>query len=322
MSSVNKLFTEKYRPSDINNIILLDRVKSALGSDGTSLHYLLVGSPGLGKTTTAKAIAGKHPFLYVNISDESSVEILRQKVADYCDSGMPIGYTGDSKIKIVILDEMDGASPQFYNALRGFMEKPHYVNRIRFIGTANYINKIPDAIQSRFMVLDFNPSNHTERTELLNKQKDVIIKILKQNSIKVEPKVLGNFIKKNFPDMRVVLNAIQHWSNLNKDIITEDDVNSYTSADSDIFTVLVSKPSPIDTYVMLNKNYSNNVDDIFMQLYNVLPKWIRQNKPDLENKLPDVLITIAEFQATRNVVLSPIVSLCACFFKIQKLFNS
>jgi len=48
MSTVNKLFTEIFRPNDIKNVVLLPRIYNEL-SKGLTQNVLLVGPPGGGK---------------------------------------------------------------------------------------------------------------------------------------------------------------------------------------------------------------------------------------------------------------------------------
>ena len=48
---------------------------------------------------------------------------------------------GPSSMKVVILDEIDGVSDQFFKALRATMET--FASNSRFIATCNYINKLP-----------------------------------------------------------------------------------------------------------------------------------------------------------------------------------
>ena len=153
MQSLNQLFTEKYRPKNLEQLILPERVMAKF-KDGITQNMLFAGSPGTGKTSTAKAIVNQFdlPYLYINASTYTSVDVIRTRITDFC-STMSI-LDDRNKFKVVILDEVDGVSDQFFKALRATMEQ--FASNSRFIATCNYINKLPDPILSRFEVINFD----------------------------------------------------------------------------------------------------------------------------------------------------------------------
>jgi len=159
---VNALFTEKYRPKNLDELILPERVMNKF-KNGLTQNVLFAGSPGTGKTSTAKAIINQFelPYLYINASRDTSVDVIRTQITDFC-STMSI-LDDRNKFKVVILDEVDGVSDQFFKALRATMEQ--FASNSRFIATCNYINKLPDAILSRFEVInfDFDKSEETDQ---------------------------------------------------------------------------------------------------------------------------------------------------------------
>lgn len=319
--AIEQLFTEKYRPKQVQDIILAPRIKTAIGSGDVQQHLLLIGSQGLGKTSTAKAIADKYPNMYINVSDESSVDVIRDKIKGYCERISVLD--GEDSIKIVILDEMDGASDQFYKALRGVMEDERYISKVRFIGTANYINKIPDPIRSRFFVLDFNPVNKEEELELKREQARRIAHVLKNLDLEYESEALKEFIKRNFPDMRAMINKIQNWHISGRKKITIKDIKELNYSFNDLFELITKKETdPIENYKYVVKNCYNKVDEVLMSLHNDFPHWIQENKPDLINKIPMAIVIIGRWQADKPQCIDPIVALTGCFFDIQMHMKS
>jgi DNA polymerase III delta prime subunit len=318
---LEQLFTEKFRPKKVEDIILAPRIKSAIGQGVIQQHLLLVGSQGMGKTSTAKAIASKFPNMYINVSDESSVDVIREKIKGYCERISVLD--GEDSIKIVIPDEIDGASDQFYKALRGVMEDVRYVSKVRFIGTANYINKIPDPVRSRFFILDFNPATKEEEIGLMKDQAKRIAFLLKSLNIEFENDALKEFIKRNFPDMRAMINKIQNWQTSGKNKITLNEIKDLNYSFNDLFELLTIKDTnPIQNYKYIVKNCSNKVDDVLMSLHSDFPLWISENKPDMINKIPMVLVLVGKWQADKHACIDPIVALTGCFFEIHMHMKS
>ena len=64
------------------------------------------------------------------------------------------------KPKLVWIEEFDFMSGASFAILRSMMEQ--YVKNARFIVTLNYINKIPEPIQSRFNVIEFHKPKDLE----------------------------------------------------------------------------------------------------------------------------------------------------------------
>lgn len=94
-------------------------------------------------------------------------------------------------------------------ALRSFMET--YESNCTFIFTANFPNRIMDALKSRCTTIEFIiPKNEVDT---LTKQ--IFIKctdILKENNIAYDKLVVGKIIKKYFPDFRKTINELQKLS--------------------------------------------------------------------------------------------------------------
>jgi DNA polymerase III delta prime subunit len=313
---IQELLTEKLRPKELKHMILPSRIKSSF-EGGLQQNVLLAGSPGSGKTSMAKILMKNHPHIFINVSDESSVETIRTKVHDFC-STVSI-MDGENQTKIVILDEFDGASDQFYKALRGTIEK--YAKGTRFIATCNYLNKIPDAIKSRFEVYDFDPINKQEEIEIQQQWKDRISKILSALSINHDDKTLGLFTKRYFPDMRSALNTIQRWNIDGIKDLTESKINEVLWDHEEIFELIFSKPDPVKNYQHVVGQYSSKTNEVMSSLSSDFIKWIQEKRPQNANLIPGIIITVAKYQAERNLVIDPVVSLLALIFTLQQMAN-
>jgi DNA polymerase III delta prime subunit len=314
---IQELLTEKLRPKELKHMILPHRIKNSF-EEGLQQNVLLAGSPGSGKTSMAKVLIKSHPHMFINVSDESSVETIRTKITDFCSTVSILD--GENKIKIVVLDEFDGASDQFYKALRGTIEK--YAKTTRFIATCNYLNKIPDAIRSRFQVYDFDPIDKKEEEEVKQQWMDRISKILGLMSINHDDANLESFTKKYFPDMRSALNTIQRWNIDGVTDLTEQKINEIVWNNEEIFEIIIGSKDPAENYQLIVGQYSSRVDEVFSSLDSEFINWIQNKYPEKSKLIPAIIITVAKYQAERNHVIDPIVSLLACIFSLQTVIGN
>jgi DNA polymerase III delta prime subunit len=313
---IQELLTEKLRPKELKHMILPKRIKGSF-ENGLQQNVLLAGSPGSGKTSMAKILIKNHPYIFINVSDESSVETIRTKVHDFCSTVSILD--GENQIKIVVLDEFDGASEQFYKALRGTIEK--YAKTTRFVATCNYLSKIPDAIKSRFEVYDFDPANKDEENEIKVEWQERVSKILSLMEINHDEKSLDLFTKKYFPDMRSALNTIQRWQIDGVTDLTESKINEITFDHEAIFNMILSSPDSIGNYQYIVGQYSGRVDEVMASLSSDFIKWLEEKNPAKLNLIPVTIITVAKYQSQRSQVIDPIVSLLALIFELQQMFN-
>jgi replication-associated recombination protein RarA len=311
---IQELLTEKLRPKELRHMILPSRI-SRLFESGLNHNVLLSGSPGCGKTTLAKILASPYPHIFINVSDESSVETIRVKINDFCSTISVLD--GRSSKKVVILDEFDGASDQFYKALRGTIEK--FASNARFIATCNYINKVPDAIQSRFEVVDFNPVNSEEEDDLKGEWNKRVKLILGKLNIQIDDESLNEFQKAYYPDFRSGLNKVQTWMIEGVSTIDINKIKELGWTYESLYNLILTSKDPIKNYREIAGEYQGKVDEVMSALGEEFINWIINNKPDLKKIIPGVIVLVAEHQAQRTQVIDPMVSLLSLIFQIQKM---
>jgi len=314
---IQALFTEKYRPKNLEDLILPERVMSKF-KDGLTQNMLLAGSPGTGKTSTAKAIVSQFglPYLYINASTDTSVEVIRTRITDFCSTMSILDDQG--KFKVVILDEVDGVSDQFFKALRATMEQ--FASNSRFIATCNYVNKIPDPILSRFEIINFD-FDKSEETELTKKYIRRVYDICGKEGMTIEKPALVEFVKRNFPDLRSTLNKLQGYKTQGTQNITIDDVKKFNSVYKDMFDLIFNQMDPVVNYKYIVGEYSNRVDDVLQTLGQEFIEYIQTEKPQNARHIPQIAICVAEHQAQRTLVIDPVITLLSCVYKIQTIVN-
>lgn len=212
MSSIeNFIWAEKYRPKDIDGLMLPKRLKESLRQyleDKEIPHFLFHGTAGNGKTTTAKVIIDTlgSQSLYINASDETGIDTIRTKVKGF------VATKGFGKsVKIVILDEADAMSIQGQQSLKVIMEENSRL--ARFIIITNNFNKIIDPIVSRCTVISYNFTDKKEVNEMKKNYYNRLIDILEQEGVNTDKNTkqfLVNLITALFPDMRQIINKVQH----------------------------------------------------------------------------------------------------------------
>ena len=317
MNTVNELFTEKFRPQNLNQLIAPPRVKEEL-KEGLIQNVLLYGTPGTGKTSTLFILAKDRPFLYINASEEGGIDTIREKISKFC-STISL-EDGKENLKCVILDELDGASESFFKALRAVMER--YSNTARFIASCNYIQKIPEAIgESRFHRISFDPINKGEEEYLMAEYEKRVGAILGAAKVEYTPDLLTKFVHNDFPDLRALMNKVQSFYLRGVKKLDEKIFNANFDFQNLFDLCLKSSDKPYDNYKHIINEYGARIDESLVALGNDFPEYLKNVAPDKIDKLPMILIALADYQYQKAFAIDPLITLLAAIFKIQQILN-
>lgn len=242
---------EKWRPKEFKEVVGLKDIErfSIMISDPLEMPNLLFYGPqGTGKTSLAKIIINKlQPInvLRINGSDTTGVDTIRDKVYNF----MTSKSSESNKPRLVWIEEFDFMSKSSFAALRSMIEQ--YIQNARFICTGNYLYKIPEPIQSRFSVIEFEKPNDDE---ILPRIKF----ICEQEEITVEDDVLKEIIKGHRGDIRGIINTIQQLSLNNDKHITTLDLSRTSILADDIYELIVKKQWSKLRYEIPQKNPDYN----------------------------------------------------------------
>jgi len=195
----HSLWVEKYRPTTLDTYIGNEHLKSKVSvylESGDLPHLLLYGKAGTGKTTLAKLLVNniECDYMYINASDENSVDTVRNKVRGFAST------MGFKDYKIIILDECDYITPNAQAALRNLMET--FSKHCRFILTCNFVERIIDPIQSRCQSFQVIPPSKKEVALHIHN-------ILKEESIASKMDDVAGLVNAGYPDIRRVINSCQ-----------------------------------------------------------------------------------------------------------------
>ena len=308
------LWEEKYRPQNLKELIIPQRIRTIF-ENGVVQSMLLYGTAGIGKTSAAKAICKQfqHNTLYLNMSETTGVDTIRETIMEFAMNQSILHY--DNPIKVVILDEMDGMSQQAYAALRATMEKCS-VNT-RFIGTCNYIEKIPDPIQSRFLMIDFNFTSE-EINEVKKGQLLRVVEICRKEGLNITKDAVAKLVLTYYPDFRSIVKKLQRFSLEGKTNVDVADIKDTASEYSELYDMVITSDNPVENYKFVMKNYSNCVDEVIAALGYPFVEYILKSKPNLMGKIPVITILNAKYQQNLKNCIDPVVVLLANIFELQE----
>jgi DNA polymerase III delta prime subunit len=297
------IWNEKYRPQTLGTYVGNDTVKATFQQyiDTNDVpHLLLYGDAGSGKTTLAKIVANtiaKDNYIYINASDENSVDTVRDKIKQFASS---IGFGG---LKLIILDECDYMTPNAQAALRNVIET--FSKTTRFILTCNYVDKIIDPIQSRCQIFNIVPPSKKEVASHL-------VKILDGENVKYEKDSLVTIINQSYPDIRRVINTTQRCViggvlKLDETTLVE---HNYLSSILDVLKSSKSKKEKFDGIrQLLADNHVRDFNQMFRYLYDNVDTFAN-------GFVSTIILIIAEAQYKDSFVVDHEINAMAMFIQI------
>ncbi|NDB83131.1 MAG: AAA family ATPase, partial [Alphaproteobacteria bacterium] len=240
-------------------------------------------------------------YIVINGSDESGIDVLRNKIKNYASS---VSLTGGRKV--IIIDEADYLNPNSTQpALRGAIEE--FASNCSFIFTCNYKNRIIDPIHSRCTVVDFKLNG--SKAKMASQFFKRVEWILEQENVQYEKEVVAHIIKKHFPDNRRILNELQRYSVsgvIDKGILAQV---------SDIQINELIKAIKEKDFGSARKWVTNNLDNdpvrIYRKIYDSLSEFLKPHS------VPQAVLIIAKYQYQAAFCADQEINLVACLTELM-----
>ena len=304
------LWVEKYRPKKIRDCILPEDTKKTFSEflkQKQIPNLLLSGTAGTGKTTVARALCEELgvDYIIINGSDEGrQIDTLRNKIKNFAST---VSLTESSAHKVVIVDEADYMNAESVQpALRNFIETFH--NNCRFIFTCNYKSKILPALHSRCTIIDFQIKNG-QKVKTAQAFLKRLGKILDEEDIKYENKVLAELIQKHYPDFRRTINELQRYSVRGQ--IDSGILFSLSEANTKELVKILKEKRFNDMRKWVINNLDKEPSSLFSTIYNLL-------YTNLEgNSIPQAVLVIAGYQYKSAFVADQEINMVACLTEIM-----
>lgn len=206
MNNSNMPLCEKLRPTMLNALNLEPNVEAMLQRmiENSSISNLLFyGKPGNGKTTTARVImkAMNADIYELNGSNVISDQTMIKQIENFATSANFI----DSP-KICFIDEADYLTMKVQTSLRNLIEKVS--SNCRFIFTANNVNRLHAAIQSRFTRVNFD-SMLFDYSLVIEKMVNHYEINLPMHGYKFDDEIVRKNLRNYYPDFRAVANQFE-----------------------------------------------------------------------------------------------------------------
>ena len=300
------LWFEKYRPDSLESYIGNEHLKNKIRvylESGDLPHLLLYGRAGTGKTTLAKLLVNniECDHLYINASDENSVDTVRNKVRSFAST---IGF---KDMKVIILDECDYITPNAQAALRNLMET--FSKHTRFVLTCNYVERIVDPIQSRCQPFQIVPPSRKEvASHLYN--------ILHEEGVEFQIDDVATLVNGGYPDIRRIINFAQRQVVDGKLSIEQDNlvaidlnINVFSSQIINILKTQSKKDAFVTIRKMLADNQISDFADLFRLLYDEVDDYGTGH-------IAECILTIAKYQLSDAQVVDKEINAMAMLIEL------
>jgi DNA polymerase III delta prime subunit len=305
------LWVERWRPRTLDDYVWSSNAQrdqvSSWVKDGKIPHILLVGSPGVGKTSLAFMLlkllnVDNGDIKFVNGCTDNGIDVVRD--LENFVSTMPMG-----DYRYVLIDEFDYFSPNGQAGLKNMMET--YSGVARFIFTANLGHKIIPPIKSRcqsFEIQSLDRNLYFER----------IATILVSEGIDLNETnlaTLDDYVDAAYPDLRKCINMLQQNCVGGQLRRPSDDTVSGNSEYMVAAVSMFKEGRVTEARKMLaGKLQPNDYEEFYRLLYRNLEWWGRTDKQ--QNA---AIVVIANRLRDHSIAADPEINAAAALCELEMI---
>ena len=85
--------------------------------------------------------------------------------------------------------------------------------------------------------------------------------------------------------------------------------------------LLIDNVDPVENYKYMVSNYSNNTDNVLQSLGAEFIEFIKTERQSYTTFIPQIVVTVAKYQAQRMHVIDPVISMLGCIYELQSILK-
>jgi DNA polymerase III delta prime subunit len=307
MSKLNKLWVERYRPKEVDDVIFksedLKQKFQEMVKKKEIENLLFAGIQGTGKTTLCRILIDKMEinradYMKRSGSGFAGIDLIRKEIEPFAKS-MPLG-----KFKIVQIEEADRLSHDAQQALREVIEETS--ETCRFIFTCNYSNKIIPSVKSRFQEYFFATPDFEQVLVYA-------MSILEAEDVEFDDELLEKYVTSAYPDIRKIVQILQQNSFKGK-LVRNEDASSDSDYKFELLELIETSNFDKARKIVCSSIQPHEYDDVYQFLYQNISKSKKFSKTENEKA---AIILIADRLYRHGFVAHPHINLDACFIELS-----